>query len=127
MSIEFSFIFWPDCPLPRNSLPIGTLKYGAGENFSPALHQYLIGANLPLRIGAERTVGNGIAYRYVSFTGRAVQESLQYLMTIGDPGAHDSLCAPAGSERLDLTFLVAAYFFGCRMSFCTRQFNNSAT
>jgi hypothetical protein len=29
--------------------------------------------------------------------------------------------------RFDARFSVKTYFFGCRTSFCTRQFNSSAT
>jgi hypothetical protein len=58
----------------------------------------LIGANLPSQIGAERTVCDGIAYGYGSFTGRVDQESLQYPMTIGDAGARDSVGTPAKSD-----------------------------
>jgi hypothetical protein len=51
--------------------------------FSPHIAGILlIGANHQLRVGAERTVSNGIACSYGSFTGRVEQESSQYTMTI---------------------------------------------
>jgi hypothetical protein len=98
MSIEFSFIFWSKCLFSPKSLTIKSLKHVVGKNLSPHCRNALIGANLPLQIGAERTICNGIAYGYGSFTGRVDQESLQYPMTIGGPGARDSVGAPAKSD-----------------------------
>src|SRR5580700_3095079 len=41
MSIEFSFIFWSNCLLFQNRLPIKLLKYAEGDILSPALQEYV--------------------------------------------------------------------------------------